>query len=304
MFESFAYLPNLDIALNIAIIVFLISFFTGGVYFWKKKHIKTSIVFFLGFLCIVWGTFFETKMLVVREISLEIQSLPSVRIGVVADFHLRPSKKEAWVQKVVDTLNKQDIDFIVIPGDFLTSTSQEFSGYFSPLKDLTVPTYHVLGNHDYSFNYEWRSNEDLEFLRNNLRKVESIELQNESVFLEKHGINLVGIEDNYYGFHDLEKAYANISEKFPVILLAHSPDIVDEVSQDKADLIISGHTHCGQIRLPFLGAIPYTVPTSNGKKLERHWYEDEKIFITCGVGESGAPSRFLNPPEVVVLDIN
>ena len=89
------------------------------------------------------------------------------------------------------------------------------------------------------------------------------------------------------------------------ILLAHSPDIIDEFnSKNKPDLIITGHTHCGQIRLPFFGALPGVIPTDHGKEFDKHFYADKNLFVSCGVGESGPPFRFWNPPEINILEIN
>lgn len=299
----FQAMPTVDIFLTLFLYGVLgISFF--GMFFWRKSRFFSR---FLGviFVCVLWGTFFETKRLVVRNVPITIERLPSLRIGVIADFHLRPSKKSDWIKKTVALMNEQEVDFVVILGDFLSGKSQEFSGFVSPIQNIKVPVYHVLGNHDYFFDRKHRSPEAMNFLRKNLRMSESLELKNEAVFLEKHSVWLVGVEDNYAGFHDLSKAFQNVPNNMPSILLAHSPDIVDELSQEKnPDLVLSGHTHCGQIRFPFLGAVPFTIPTKNGKNLEKHWYPNQRIFITCGVGESGMPARFLNPPEIVVLDIN
>jgi len=114
------------------------------------------------------------------------------------------------------------------------------------------------------------------------------------------------VDDNDTGFHDLEKTFKNTGDE-PKILLAHSPDIVDDLDKKNIpDLILSGHAHCGQIRLPVIGALPFIIPTKHGKSMNRHLYnlENTKIFVTCGVGEVGTRARLFNPPEVVVLKIN
>ena len=119
-------------------------------------------------------------------------------------------------------------------------------------------------------------------------------LKNKNIFWPEKNTWIVGLDDNYWGFHDLKKAFSDVPKNTPTILLAHSPDIVDELTEDrKPNLILSAHTHCGQIRLPFLGALPFTIPTQNGKKFEGGLYDlgKTKLFVTCGVGETGTRAR-------------
>lgn len=274
------------------------------VYILKDSQKIGAIFFGICWICIAWASFIEPNLLVTRRFEISSENLPNMKIAVVADFHLRPWKEESWVQKVVDQLQQEEFDFVVIPGDFLSGSAKKYADFFRPLKQIQKPVYFVLGNHDYKLNRKWRR-EGAELLRNKLRQFELLELKNSADFLEKQKTWLIGVEDNYFGFDDLELAQKDVPKNSPKILLAHSPDIVDKFQEDESlDLIISGHTHCGQVRLPFLGALPYTIPTMNGKALEKHWYPDEKIFITCGVGESGPRARFLNPPEIVILEVN
>ena len=86
-----------------------------------------------------------------------------------------------------------------------------------------------------------------------------------------------------------------------VIVLAHNPDALLKYSTTTADITLAGHTHCGQIRLPFVQDFirPFVYPIASD--VDCGWYEDKKLFITPGLGEVMLPLRFLNPPTVDVL---
>jgi predicted MPP superfamily phosphohydrolase len=262
-------------------------------------------------LCGLWAVSIEPRRIVVRDFEIKNTGLPPMKIAVISDLHLRFGKSEKFVTRVVQKINEQNPDMVMIPGDFLTSGADKYATKLIPLQDITAPVYFVLGNHDYKINAQSPVTRP-QILRKNLRQAELVELKNESIFLSDKNISLVGVEDNYLNFDDLDTALAKVKTE-PFILLAHSPDIVDEFrssttesrrDRPKPSLIISGHTHCGQIRLPFIGAMPGVIPTDHGKEYDKHWYPEQNMFVSCGVGESGPAIRFMNPPEVVVLEID
>jgi predicted MPP superfamily phosphohydrolase len=103
---------------------------------------------------------------------------------------------------------------------------------------------------------------------------------------------------------DYKKAVANIDATAPQIVLSHTPDIILK-NIASADLILSGHTHGGQIRLPGIGAIP-EIPTFLGRQYDEGLFNlgDQQLFITRGVGESGTRARLFCPPEISILTID
>ena len=95
----------------------------------------------------------------------------------------------------------------------------------------------------------------------------------------------------------------NRDEENPVILLSHTPDVFPEVDE-RIELTLAGHTHGGQVIIPFYG--PIYVPSKYGKKYSKGYFEEgnKKMFVTGGIGTSVFPIRFNNFPEIIILNIN
>lgn len=131
-------------------------------------------------------------------------------------------------------------------------------------------------------------------------------LLNENVAIYKNGspIYIAGVDDPYIGYDNVESALRKIREEDVVILLAHSPQIIDKCI-GKVDLILSGHTHGGQVIIPFFG--PLFVPLPYEYRKFTYGYFDfnrTKMFVSRGIGTSIFPIRFLCPPEIVIIEFN
>ena len=294
------------------------------VFIWGGGLILPVIVFWYlktaphawGFVCailimIAWGMLLYVAVWVPRQIvvhtfSLSGMTLPAARYIVVSDIHVGPYKKQGFVQRVVDTINAQrDIDGVLWIGDFLYGSPHEYMHYLKPLQDIRFPQYAVLGNHDYGEKIQPNS-QYAKLLTAGLSEWGITVLRNEHITLP-NGTILGGVDDDYRGFHDLSETFVGVADRTPRILLSHTPDIVDEIlSENLPELTICGHTHGGQIRLPFLGAVPGTIPTRNGKKYERHLYEltDRSwLFVSSGLGEVLSRVRAGAKPEVVIVEV-
>lgn len=275
---------------------------------WQRKAIAFTITAFLVSL-FGYAAFFAPKNLVIHTEKITSKNLPTMKIAVVADLHVGPYRRDDWVKKVVEKINAiPDLEAVLIPGDFIYGGTI-FTRYLKPLSQLEVPIiFATLGNHDHSDGIDNAAISAA--VSKALQDYQVPELKNATAFWSEKNIWIVGVDDNDLGYDDLPKALSDIPKHlkdFPKILLAHSPDMVDHIrSEDHIDLVVSGHTHCGQVRLPWLGAVPFLIPTKNGKNLERHFYDlpHTDLFITCGVGEVGTRMRFLNPPEIAILEIN
>ena len=264
----------------------VLGFFSG--FFWK---------IFLGIFwgCLVWARFFEPKIIRVRTQKISV-SLPKFRLAVISDLHVGPLKKRKFVARLVEKLYRSGADAVLIPGDFVWGDAVKFSPELVPFQNLKIPAFATLGNHDHFA--EKKSDPDQSAIVENFLKKFGVRVLRNSA--EKLGkIWIAGTDDNYSHFHDLLETFKKIPVGAPVILLAHSPSIADEISPA---LTVSGHTHGGQIRVPILGAIPFVIPTKNGKKLEKGWYAARRIFVSGGVGEVGLGMRFLNFPEITILE--
>lgn len=262
---------------------------------------STSVLMLAAvWLVVFYGSFIEPKWLTVHEETIELATDAPVRgrVAVLSDIHVGPYKKEAWVRKVVERLNQTDVDMVLIAGDHVFSRTEQME-MLAPLADLRWPTYVVMGNHDQEY-------ADVDAIATQLEAWGIQVLRNQSTvvtFPDGGQVNLAGVDDVWFSF-DPVQALQDIQEDLPTILITHNPDYILDPTSEHADLVVAGHTHCGQIRLPWIGAVP-PLPTTLG----RAWdcglfsYTGGQLWITPGVGETGPRARLFNPPQIDVLTL-
>lgn len=268
---------------------------------WTWKHVG-ALVLLVGAWCVIfYGSLVEPRILTVQEQYIDIargNADREVRVLVVADPHVGPYKKETWARKVVDRVNEIDAEVVLMPGDFVFGKTDEVE-MLSAFADINKPVYAVLGNHDHQF-------ADEDAIAEQLEEWGIVMLRDASepfVFESGAVANIVGIDDLWMEPNPVA-ALADIQADQPTILLSHNPDYILDPTAEQVDLVISGHTHCGQIRLPAVGPVP-PLPTTLG----RAWdcglfdYNGGQLWITPGVGETGPRARLFNPPTIDVLTI-
>jgi len=230
-------------------------------------------------------------------------------ITVIADLHAGgPDMTLPHVRRVVDTAQALRSDLVVLLGDFTAWYRFRTEPVADPLwaaelARLKAPlgTWAILGNHDW-----WHH---LEGVRTALAGVNIPILENDAVLLGADGRRfwLAGIGDQlayplgggrYRGIDDLPGTLARVQSDDPVLLLVHEPDIFPNVP-DRVALTLAGHTHGGQIRLPFIW--PYFVPSSYGARFAYgHVIEEGRhLIVSGGLGTSIIPARLGVPPEIV-----
>ena len=211
-------------------------------------------------------------------------------IAHVSDLHT--SGLGAIEKQVIDTINNNNIDIIVITGDIATPNGT-LEGYKSVLKNLKAPkgVYYVPGNWEY-----WEPIHELQLI---LKENNIIDLTNKTHKIDDN-LWLVGLDDSEEG-----NPYIDIVSDIPSsdikIGLFHSPQFFDNVFT-YTDLNLAGHSHGGQIRIPFIG--PFFLPTGTGK-YDQGWFEKEKskLFVSRGIGTSILPIRFFCSPELAIIEI-
>jgi len=261
----------------------------------------------------------ERHWIEVTHNDVAIRGLPGafdgVRLVQLSDIHMDEYSEPFFLCQAVDQINRLNPDAVLLTGDFVSDLprSRHFAGgaawqCASILKDLHCPQlYAVLGNHDISVGARnitaALTANGIAVLRNAYHPIER--------FGERVGgrIWLAGIDDPYRGKPDPERAIpASIRHipNEPVILMCHAPDYVDELltipSGQSADLILSGHTHGGQVRMPGIG--PLALPPM-GKKYVQGWFRfgDTQLYVNRGLGTVGVPFRLDCPPEITVLTL-
>lgn len=266
---------------------------------------------FLVFLIILgwYITLFEPNNIQIEKINIEMANLPEsfndAKIVHLTDFHSHGfNKREKMVLEMVDQLKP---DFVFITGDFIDRTTQDINSVQKFWQELGNQyqgrIFGVLGNHEYQ-----NKNTDSISLEESLEKSKIVILDNENqkIFQGDEYIYLIGVDDPDTGNDNLKKAVVAIEKDIPKILLAHSPDIVNDfgsLKEEKIDLILAGHTHGGQIKIPFIR--PFWTPTKNRGKYASGLFgiEDTYLYVNRGIGLSTLPIRFNCPPEITLIEL-
>ncbi len=267
----------------------------------RPVMLSFASVVLIGWVTIFYGSFIEPRTLVVRPqvIDLVDQSESTLIVALVSDIHVGPYKGEVWVQKVVAKIMGLQADIILIPGDFIFSKGIE-ADMLEPLGQLSAPqgVFAVTGNHDYTENSQ-------QYVIDTLKRLGITVLENESINLsvDDKEVVLAGVSDLWFAGQP-QQTMQGLTDEQTVILLTHNPDAVLYSGVSVADLVVAAHTHGGQIRLPWIGSIA-RLPTKLGNNYDKGLfnYEDQQLFITSGVSETGPRARLFNPPEINLLTI-
>jgi predicted MPP superfamily phosphohydrolase len=222
-----------------------------------------------------------------------------LRIVQLSDFHLGPFVPVKHVRRAVRLANSLEPDLIVVTGDFVSVARR----YVEPAVDVTgelsapLGVFAVLGNHDF-----WVAPRMITSL---LRQAGIIVLRNEAVSISRGGarLQLAGVDDIWARADDIGKALAGVEPDEPTILLCHNPDLAPEAPSRGVSLLLAGHTHGGQVRLPVFG--PLVVPSKYGKLWAAglHHVGPMLLYVNRGIGVIPPPVRFLCPPEVTLLEL-
>jgi uncharacterized protein len=234
-------------------------------------------------------------------------------IAVIADLHAGgPNMGLAQIRNVVDAAQAERADLIVLLGDYFAThrfvtERVPHAAWAAELGRLSAPlgVYAILGNHDWWF--------DVEGVRRALGGVNVPILQNDALLLGGPGRRfwLLGLGDTiafrlgrgrYVGIDDLPGTFERVTTDDPVILLVHEPDIFTRVPK-RVSLTLAGHTHGGQIRVPFVW--PRFVPSRYGARFAYgHIVEGGRhMIVSGGLGTSAVPMRLGVPPEIVRIEL-
>jgi len=279
----------------------------------KKKKIAwiagINILFVLLVTWIAWSnTALELNTYIVTSDRLP-GAFDGYRIAHVSDLHNTEMGKDN--EKLLFMLRSAEPDMIAITGDMIDSrnTSVEIALEFAEEAMKIAPCYYVTGNH------EARVSEYAD-LKEGLTELGVVVLADESIELERDGeqIALIGVDDpsfdTDYLFGDAETVMkAKLHELTDeddsyAVLLSHRPELFDVYVESSVDLILSGHAHGGQFRLPFVGGV---VAPGQGffPKYDAGIYTEDNtnMIVSRGVGNSILPFRINNRPEVILIEL-
>lgn len=245
-----------------------------------------------------------------RDVNMITLTLPRLtpafdgyRIVQISDIHLDSYMTRERLQEHVNVINQINPDLVVITGDFITEEVQYVvDDLIKPLQQLSPPdgVLAVLGNHDY------RADGSIDEIREILRAAQIIELSNEFHTLKRgeEVLHIAGVDNVTARRARLDLVLEVLPATECAILLCHEPDFADVVAPTmRFDAQFSGHTHGGQIRLPFFGAIwgPH-----HGHRYSKGLYDIHglQLYVNRGLGTVTLPLRFNCPPEITVFTLN
>ncbi len=244
-----------------------------------------------------YGVFVRRRWVRVRRLDVPIQALPAsfdgFTIAHLSDLHIGSIDREKSARRWIERTNALGVDLVAITGDVLSTGPHFHDEVVDVLGDLRAPSgiFACLGNHDY---YE----EDslcARLLEKNVRV-----LRNEGTSLVREGDRLfvAGVEDLWRGHVDLDAALVG-RDGAPTILLAHHPTLFPQARSRDVDLTLSGHTHAGQVAIPFLEGGLARLGTRYAGGLFREG--NSILFVHAGLGTTGPAIRIGAAPEIVVL---
>ena len=282
---------------------------------WKprKGRIKLCILSAVLLTVIIW-TIWGNTALMVNTVTVTAGCIPAAfsgfRIAQVSDLHNAEFGENN--ARLLELLSESGPDIIVITGDLVDSghTDIDIAIRFAEEAARIAPVYYVTGNHEARLSQYDR-------LRNGLEAAGVSMLEDRAVELERDGekITLVGLSDPDFTVRGdiFGEVPAMVSTKLEsladtessyTILLSHRPELFESYASSGIDLVLSGHAHGGQFRLPFIGGL---VAPNQGlfPKYDAGLYTESstQMVVSRGIGNSIIPVRFNNRPEIVIVEL-
>jgi len=265
------------------------------------------LTFALYFVYLFFIKYYQIK---VNNYTIEVRGIKKpVSFVFVSDMHIgneRVGSNYKRTKSLVEKINKLNTDLVVFGGDFVNMDYD--MEILKILKEIKAKQkIGVYGNHDSLYLKEFQQDDEA---TDGVMKLESLDiniLNNEGLVLNLNNekIYFGGITDLYSLNFDITKAFENAKTDLPRILISHNPDIIDFIQdEDNIDLILSGHTHAGQILLPIIGPI---LPMPNKYRwLTKGLFqigEKTKLFVSQGAGFSGTRIRIGTDCEICLITI-
>jgi uncharacterized protein len=276
------------------------------------KLISTLLRLITTFICLLmlavsWMYFVEPNILTVKEVSIPVGI--NKQVLLLSDLHFGFNKNANFATKLAEEINKQtNIDMVLYAGDIVEKIAiEDLDKTIAPLSAIKFPQYAVLGNHDYKYAEASKNNiEPTEYskaLTNSLNKNSIKVIDNQSIVFDTFTLNGISSRATTFQTINLPKGNKNL-------VLTHEPITTELISDEASTLVLAGHSHCGQVKIPYLSEkflMHKDVEVPVKDKYFEGLYDTPnkgKTFVSCGVGESTLPIRFLNPPTIYKINLN
>ncbi|MGI5959573.1 MAG: metallophosphoesterase [Massiliimalia sp.] len=256
----------------------------------------------------VWARYIEPSQLIVRSVSIEIrQEISPFRAAFFTDTHFGKYYDSKNAQKIAEKINELHPDMVLFGGDLWDNYArdqeildlEEIREAFSQI-EAPQGKFAVLGNHD-------RGGGAIRIYEEFLESCGFQVLKNETVELSQLGISITGYDDYLLGY--TEPSEYTVSDDSFHLLLSHEPIAIQNIETDQDHLMLSGHTHGGQVRLPLI--TQQILPPGSGNFLKGYYTGEEiapgsplQLYVSSGVGMTKYPFRLGNMPEIIDLTVS
>jgi len=270
-----------------------------------RKWVK--ILFFLIVIIsffYLYSRYIGTKGIIVKESAIVDSNIPKnfygFKIVQISDIHYKVTTTKEDLEKIVKEINLLKPDIVIFTGDLFDNnikyTKKDYNDLKKILKniDYNISKYAIKGEDDLSIK-NWESI---------IEESDFVDLNDSYEVIYNNGLEpilLVGISSNYKKNH-IEKTINSIYEEINIeykysILILHEPDVIDSIDYSKFNLILAGHTHGGQIKLPFIDGI---IKDKYAKEYTDKHYDlgNTNLYISSGIGTTKYKFRLLNKPSI------
>ncbi len=231
-----------------------------------------------------------------------LDALPSafrgLRVVQISDIHHGLFLPKEWLSAAVRQANRLNPDIIALTGDFVTYSRRNIGPAAELLGRLRARygVYAVLGNHDF------RVDADAITLALRRQRIDVLRNRHVTLALGGQSVYLAGVDDYGYGA-DLRRAVRGVPRDAVTILLAHNPRVIHLASRNNVSLVLSGHTHGGQVNLPLLGTVYGRSPERLRYKIGWDRMGTTQIYVSRGIGTIVLPWRLRCPAEITHLEL-
>lgn len=264
----------------------------------KKKIIKISLIVLIPLIVILSIIYFLIRVvgnigLVVREYAIYKDNLPKeaegLKIVQFSDLHFNNTSSLNTVKKVVKAINKANPDIVIFTGDLIDShyeiDSDTIEAIMSELNSInaSLGKYAIRGEEDFENFTKVFNNSNFKILENTVEKI----------YIGSSSIDLLAVDEKY-----IKENIKGYNEESFTITIIHKPDLADRIIEDfKTSIIFAGHSHNGQIILPFIGPL---MKKEGAKKypLSSYTIGDVNLYVSGGIGNSKHQWRLFNHPSI------
>ena len=282
--------------------------------FGRFSRTSLGLISLLGIGSLAYSVAVEPRILRLRQFRTGIPGLPDeldgLRVAFLSDFHVSgPGRSTDLAKQAIELVAQEQPDLVLLGGDYVDKGRWDDSSKVFDCLSTFTNVIGVLGNHDQKGGQRVAA-----MVREGMERRGVVILQNASVSVRVRNcdVTIAGVDDPYTNHDDLERTLHN--SPWPLVLLAHAPVIETSLEPGMAGLVLSGHTHGGQIRLsPAKTLTPldstFYLDRIVGRRISRyqrgfHWVHGNLLYVSNGIGTTRLPIRFMAPPEVTIFHLS